>query len=339
MKIVRFFGVRFLQLLAQLLGVSIIIFLLVQLIPGDPAIQILGPAASQQAVVALHHQLGLDQSIPAQYAIWLGNLLHGDLGTSWTTGRPVSVELTQRLPATLELIFISVSLAFVIMVPLGVFAARQSESPMVRVVRIVIRIYGLLAGALPDFWLALLLIFAFYYILQIAPVPIGQLDQSLEVRRVTGFVLVDALLARDGSVFLSALAHLVLPVATLVFVYGGPLLRMTHATMTRMLSSPFCVHARELGLPERTVLRYAFRNALPPITTVLAITWGYLLGGAVLVETVFSWGGIGQYAVRAIIQRDFAPIQGFVLVAAAFTVIVYLLLDIAYVLIDPRLEL
>jgi ABC-type dipeptide/oligopeptide/nickel transport system permease component len=338
-RFVRFITIRLVQLVGQLIGISLITFLLVQLIPGDPALQILGPSATKGAVVALHHQLGLDQPIWVQFQIWATNVLHGNLGRSWSTGDAVSADLAQRLPATLELIGTAIVFAFLIMVPLGVFAARQTASRPTRAARVVVRTYGLLAGAFPDFWLALLLIFVFYYVIQIAPIPIGQLDPSASVPRVTGFVILDALLAGDISDALSAVSHLVLPVFTLVFVYGGPILRMTHATMTRMLDSPFCAHARELGVPERTVMRYAFRNSLPPITTVLAITWGYLLGGAVLVETVFSWGGVGQYAVQAIIDRDFAPIQGFVLVAAAFTVVVYLLLDIAYALIDPRLAI
>ncbi len=199
--------------------------------------------------------------------------------------------------------------------------------------------YGMLAGSIPDFWLGLILIFVFFSKLGLVPGPIGQLDPIVSTPPpVTGMLVVDALIAGDGEALRSALWHLVLPVATLTLVYMTLIIKNTRSAVEEMMASDFVEHARALGLPRRMLLRYALRNAMPPVITVVGIVFWFLLGGAVLVETVFAWGGLGQYAVEAVVNSDYAPLQAFVLLAAVFTLIVFLLVDLAYFLIDPRIR-
>jgi peptide/nickel transport system permease protein len=197
----------------------------------------------------------------------------------------------------------------------------------------------MLAGALPDFWLALMLVYALFFRLRLLPAPLGRLDLTVTPPPVrTGMLLVDSMLDGNLAALQSAAAHLVLPCFVLAFVYMGAIAKMLRSTMSELVEGDFARYARACGLPERTVIRYALRNALPPVVTVIGITYGYLLGGAVLVETIFSWNGLGQYAVQSILVLDFAAIQGFVLVAALFSVLVYLGVDVLYFAIDPRIR-
>jgi ABC-type dipeptide/oligopeptide/nickel transport system permease component len=199
--------------------------------------------------------------------------------------------------------------------------------------------YGMLAGSIPDFWLGLILIFVFFSKLGIVPGPIGQLDPIISTPPpVTGMIVIDALIAGEWEAFRSALWHLVLPVATLTLVYMTLIIKNTRSAVEEMMESDFVEHGRALGLSRRTLLGYALRNAMPPVITVIGIVFWFLLGGAVLVETVFAWGGLGQYAVEAVINSDYAPLQAFVLLAAVFTLVVFLLVDLAYFLIDPRIR-
>ena len=202
----------------------------------------------------------------------------------------------------------------------------------------VLFVYGMLSGSIPDFWLGLILIYVFFSLLGWLPGPIGRLDPIVEAPpTVTGLYTVDSLLAGQWATFVSAVQHLVLPVATLVLVYMSLIIKNVRTTVEEMMSSDFVEHARALGLSRRMQLRYALRNALPPIITVVGIVFWFLLGGAVLVETVFAWGGLGQYGVEAVIYADYAPLQAFVLIAAIFTMLIFLIVDLAYFLIDPRI--
>ena len=199
--------------------------------------------------------------------------------------------------------------------------------------------YGLFAGALPDFWLALVLILFFYTIFGFAPSPIGRLDLTvIAPAQVTGFLTVDCLIAGNWRAFRSAAAHLVLPVLTLALVNAGPILKMTLSSMDRMLSAHFSVYEELCGLPRLMIVRNAFRNALPSVITIVSVLYGYLLGGAVLVEIVFSWGGAGQYAVQGVLNSDFNPVLGFVLFSSVFSLFVYLAVDLIYLAIDPRIR-
>jgi ABC-type dipeptide/oligopeptide/nickel transport system permease component len=196
-----------------------------------------------------------------------------------------------------------------------------------------------LPGALPDFWFALIAIFLFFYKLGWLPGPIGRLDLMVaEPDDITGMYSVDALFTGNWGALRSVLAHLFLPVLTLVFIYMPLVLKNTRSAMEDMLGSEFVTYARAAGLSRLTQLQYAFRNAMPPIVTVTGILTWFLLGGAVLVETVFAWGGLGQYAVQSVVNSDYAPLQAIVLLSAVFTMVVFLLVDFAYFVIDPRIK-
>lgn len=332
-RLLAFVGRRLLFLLPQLVGVSLVTFFLVRLLPGNPAYAIAGQLATEQQIAAIERRLALDQPLPVQYVAYVSNVLRGDLGTSWRTSKPVAEDIKQRLPATIQLITIALVAVALLGVLFGVIVATNPGGIASRVMFF----YGLLAGALPDFWLGLLLIFFFYHQLDLAPPPVGQygLDVIPPPAR-TGMSLVDSALAGNWGALRSAASHLILPELTLILIYIGGVVRMTSTTMGDVLGSGFIHYARANGLPEATITRDALRNSLPPVVTVLGIIYGFLLGGAVLVETVFAWGGIGQYAVQSIVNSDYLAIQGFVLVAAVFTLFVYLVIDIVYFLLDPR---
>ena len=335
MRFLRYAGKRLLFLIPQLIAVSIIVFFLVRLLPGDPAFLMAGQFATKERIEEVRRELGLDRPLAEQYVIYVGNVLRGDFGKSWRTSQNVTADIRQRLPATLELVLCAGILSVLLGVPIGVYTAVKRRGIADRG----LFVYGMLAGSIPDFWLGLILIFIFFSKLGIVPGPIGQLDPILSAPpAVTGMIVVDALLAGQWETFRSALAHLVLPVMTLTLVYMTLVIKNTRSTVEDMMQSDFVEHGRALGLPQRTLLRYALRNAMPPIVTVIGIVFWFLLGGAVLVETVFAWGGLGQYAVEAVVNSDYAPLQAFVLLAAVFTLMVFLLVDLAYFVIDPRIK-
>jgi peptide/nickel transport system permease protein len=334
-RLIRYVLKRAAFLVPQLVGISIVTFLMVRLLPGNPANIIAGGFATPETIQQIERRLGLDQPVHIQYLVYLRNTLGGDLGTSWYTSNPVTVDLAQRLPSTVELITISLLVAIALAIPLGVFSAMRSGGVWDRLTAG----YGLLAGALPDFWLGLILIFVLYTSLSIAPAPLGQIDLTvIPPPRRSGMLLLDSALAGNWHALGSSAAHLVLPVITLAFVNMAPILKMTRSTMKECLAAEFVQYGRAVGLPDPVILRYALRNALPPIVTIIAVLYGYLLGGAVLVESVFGWGGVGQYAVQSVVNSDFAPLQAFVLIAAVFTLVLYLAVDLVYVLLDPRIK-
>lgn len=326
---------RCVLLVPQLIGISVVTFLFLHLLPGNPAYLIAGNLATPQEVRAIEHHLGLDKPLVVQYLIYVGHLLHGDLGTSWLSGNAVLTDLLQRVPATIELVSIALVLIAVLGILLGVVIAVNPRGLIARA----IFGYGLLAGALPDFWIGLILIFVLYYKLRLFPAPLGQLDLGVTAPRpITGMYLVDSVLTANWAAFGSSLRHLILPEMTLVFVYMGLVVRMTATSMQHTLHADYIRTARAAGLGPRRVVWQALRNALPPVLTVLGTSYAYLLGGAVLVETIFAWGGIGQYAVQAVTNSDYLAIEGFILTAAVFTMLVYLLVDIGHYLLDPRVS-
>ncbi|HZV48517.1 MAG TPA: ABC transporter permease [Candidatus Dormibacteraeota bacterium] len=330
---------RLLLLVPQLLLISIVTFILIRMLPGDPARLQLGPLAPKAGVEELRRQLKLDQPIPIQYIAYLERLIHGDFGHSWVNQSNVSSDLALRVPATLELIGYGLLVVLLVHIPLAIITAARGGGIVTRLLKRLTFGYGLLAGALPDFWLGLLLIFIFFVRLHWTPGPEGRLGVAVTPpTHITGFYTIDALLTGNFNAFRSAAAHLVLPVVTLSFVYGAPIYKMARSTMTAALRSDYTTYAEGLGLPRWRVLWYAWRNASPPVVVMFGVISGYLLGGAVLIETVFDLNGIGQYAVQAITTSDYAPIQAFVLVAAVFTVLVYLVVDLIHYGIDPRVR-
>ena len=335
MRFWRYAGRRLAFLPVQLLIVSVIVFFLVRLLPGDPSYLLAGPFATVERVDEVRRRLGLDQPLYVQYVRYLGSVMRGELGTSWITSQPVLQDIAQRLPATMELILAAMLVSVAVGIPLGVWTAVRKTGIAERAVFA----YGMLAGALPDFWFALIMIFVFFFQLGWAPGPIGQLDLTVSIPpRITGMYAVDALLAGDWPTFRSALAHLVLPVTTLTAIYMPLVMKNTRSTMEEMLNSEFVAYARAAGLSRAVQLRYALRNSMPSVVTITGILFWFLLGGAVLVETVFAWGGLGQYAVQSVVSSDYAPLQAFVLVTAVFTSVVFLLVDLGYFLLDPRIK-
>ena len=335
MRFLRYAARRLLFLVPQLFAVSVIVFFLVRLLPGDPAYLMAGQFATKERIEAVHSNMGLDRPLYEQYVIYVGNVLQGDFGMSWRTSQPIINDVKQRLPATLELILLAGFLSVLFGIPAGVYTAVKQKGIGDRI----LSMYGMLAGSIPDFWLGLILIFIFFSLTGLLPGPIGQLDPIIEAPpTITGMIAVDALLSGRWDAFKSALAHLVLPVATLTLVYMTLIIKNTRSAVEEMLKADFVEHARAMGLSPFMQLRYAFRNALPPVVTVIGIVFWFLLGGAVLVETVFAWGGLGQYAVEAVVNSDYAALQAFVLLAAVFTLFVFLLVDLAYFVIDPRIK-
>ncbi|MGE0715203.1 MAG: ABC transporter permease [Alphaproteobacteria bacterium] len=329
-------GRRLIAALPSIAGVVVVTFLLTRLLPGDPAAYFAGPAATPQAIEEIRAKLGLDRSIPEQFAGYLADLAQGDLGLSLTTGLPVVRELATRLPASAELTLAGLLFAVGIAVPLGILAAVRAGSWIDHATRVVAT-----AGvSLPTFFTGLLLVHVFYSLIPIAPAPMGRLDVfSSPPPHVTGFYLIDSLLTGDGETFRAAFAQLVLPALTLGIFALAPLARMTRAAMLAALGSDFVRAARASGLTSaRIVWVYAFRNAMLPVVTTLGMVFSFLLGANVLVEKVFSWPGIGSYAIEALIVSDYAPVQGFVLTMAFLYVLLNLAIDILYGVIDPRMK-
>ena len=328
---------RLLLVIPNLIGVVIITFLLTRALPGDPAAYFAGPAATKEAIQQVRVKLGLDKPLVAQFSGYVSDLAHGDLGNSLTTGQPVVTEIKNRLPASAELTLFGLILSIVIAVPLGILAAVKQGSWIDHTCRVVAT-----AGvSLPVFFTGLLLVYVFYFLLGWSPAPLGRLDVFFTPPpQITGFYLIDSLLARDFGVFRASLSQLLLPGFTLGIFSLAPIARMTRASMLAVMASDFVRTARASGLDNRTIIiTYAFRNAMLPVITTLGMVFSFLLGANVLVEKVFAWPGIGSYAVEALISSDFAPVQGFVLTMAILYVALNLLIDILYGIIDPRVRL
>lgn len=326
---------RLLTTIPALIGVIVVSFLLTRVLPGDTAAYFAGPAATPQAVEEVRKSLGLDRPLPEQFSRYVADLARGDLGNSLTTGQPVLQDLKSRLPASAELTLFGLVLSLLVAIPLGITAAVKQGSFIDHACRAVAT-----AGvSLPVFFTGLLLVYLFYFILQISPAPLGRLDVFASAPpTVTGFYLIDSLMARDMPTFKATLAQLLLPGVTLAIFSLAPIARITRASMLSVLSMDFIRTARASGLSKRTIIMtYAFRNAMLPVVTTLGMVFSFLLGANVLVEKVFAWPGVGSYAVEALIASDFAPVQGFVLAMAILYIVLNLVIDLSYRLIDPRM--
>ncbi len=331
---VRLIQTRLLSAVPSVIGVVIVTFLLTRALPGDPAVYFAGPAATPQAIAEVRHSLGLDRSLPEQFLVYIGDLGHGRLGNSLSTGQPVIQELLTRLPASIELTLLALALSVAVAVPLGITAARRPNSWIDHLCRLV----STAGVSLPTFFTGLLLVYVFYYLLGWAPAPLGRLDLMYSPPPTrTGLYIVDSLLAGDGMTGLAALRQIALPALTLAIFTLAPITRMTRAAMLSVLSADFIRAARANGLSQwRIVYVYAFRNAMLPVLTTLGMVFSFLLGANVLVEKVFAWPGIGSYAIEALIASDYAPVQGFVLATAIVYILLNLAIDILYGVIDPR---
>ena len=328
-------------LIPQLLVVSFLAFLLIKLLPGDPVLIILGPLRTQEGVIRETERLGLDKPFFVQYQKYLERTVQADFGNSILTKQPVIDELGNRVPATLWLITLGLVLCLVIGIGVGYLAALAPPTGRGSYINKAIIGYGFLAGALPDFWVGLILVFIFFSQLDLLPAPIGQLPgyaPSDLPNGPTNVDLLDALIAGNFGQAGTAFRASIMPVLTLTIVYAPVVLKITAVTTAEVFNSQYVIGARAVGVRQRTILRYIMRNALLPIVTTSGVLYAFLLGGAVLVETVFSWGGFGQYAVTAVNALDFNVIQGMMLVAAVFTILVYLLVDVIHYIVDPRIR-
>jgi peptide/nickel transport system permease protein len=328
---------RLMSVIPTLFGVTLISFFLTYMLPGNPAQVKAGPLATPEYLAEVERQMGLDQPMWVQYGRYVGGLFRGDLGESAATGRPVLQDFIQRLPATLELTLASLILAIVIGVPLGVLSAVHRDTAIDHVGRIV----GVAGVAMPTFWTGLLFIYVLFYLVGFAPAPLGRLASGrTPPTTITGLYVVDSLLTGNWRTLWSSLAQLALPAATLAFSVMAPLARMVRATMLEILQSDYITAAWAAGLPRRRVIYGdALRNALIPVVTTLGVVFGFLMAGNAVVETVFAWPGIGNYAVTALMTKDSGPIQSFVLFVAVMYVIVNLIVDLLYAVVDPRTRL
>lgn len=331
----RFLARRLLFSVFVLWGVTVITFFLARVAPGDPARLIAGPHANAAALANIRAVYGLDQPVVVQYIRYLGDLLHGDLGMSFLTRRPVTTDLATYLPATLELTGISLTVGAVVGIGLGVLAALRRGSVLDGLSRFV-AISGL---SVPAFWLAMFLQLVVYSRLQLLPFG-GRLDTGMAAPPFhTGLMTIDSLLAGQGSTFVAAVRHLVLPVFTLALAEIGLMARVVRTSMLETTGEDYVRTARAKGLRERrVVLRHTLRNALLPAVTVLGLEAALLAGGVFVVETVFAWPGIGRYAYDAIRATDYNAIMGVTVVIAIAYVAINLVVDVAYVALDPRIR-
>ncbi|WAT01791.1 ABC transporter permease [Rouxiella chamberiensis] len=315
-------------------GVCVITFVISHLIPGDPARLLAGDRASNEMVQNMRQQLGLDQPLYIQFYRYVVDLLHGDLGTSIRTGRPVLEDLRAFFPATLELAFSALFLAIILGVPLGVLSAVYRNKFPDHLVRMM----SVIGISTPAFWLGLGVIILFYGQLNLLPGG-GRLDDWLDPpTHITGFYVLDAVLTGNHEVLLNSLQHLLLPALTLAFVHMGIVARQIRSAMLEQLGEDYIRTAKANGLSHwRVILSHALPNALIPSITVLGLAMGDLLYGAVLTETVFAWPGMGAYVVSSIQALDFPAVMGFAVVVSFAYVLVNLLLDLLYVWIDPRI--
>lgn len=316
-------------------GVSLLTFFLAQLVPADPVAAALGSNARDAQIEAYRQQLGLDQPVVMQYAIYMGRLVQGDLGESIRTRRAVAADLRDYLPATIELTLAALFVTILVGIPLGILAALNRNTWIDGGARIL----ALVGGAMPIFYVGLVLLGVFYRQLQWLPGP-GRLDATIQPpMHITGLYTVDSLLTGNWPVFVNAVSHLILPAITLGLFSTAVLLRMTRSSTLEMLGQDYVRTAKAKGLSQQVVIgRHVFKNALPPILTIVGILFGSLLSGAVLTETIFNWPGIGRYATTSVTTLDYPAVMGVALVAAIIYPLVNTLVDIGYSAIDPRVR-
>ncbi|MEQ9623858.1 ABC transporter permease [Coleofasciculus chthonoplastes] len=327
---------RLLNLLPVLLGITLLVFLFLHLIPGDPATVMLGERATPEQVEALREQLGLNQPLPLQYLTFLNNLLHLDFGTSIISGIPIIDEIKTRFPATFELSLAAMIVAVILGIPAGVLAAVYKNRPADNLTMI----GSLLGVSMPVYWLGLLLIYLFAITLNWFP-PSGRIsiEAGLTFQPITGFYILDAILKLDINILQDVLSHLILPALTLGTIPLAILARITRSSLLEVLSQDYIRTARAKGIPEHwVILRHGLKNALLPVVTIIGLQFGTLLGGAILTETIFSWPGIGSWIYEGILARDYPVVQGGVVVVSIIFVLVNLIVDISYGLVDPRIK-
>ena len=325
---------RLLGAIPVLLGLSIVLFSFVHLLPGDPATAILGQHATAERIATMRRYLGLDDPLYIQYLGYLGNLLRGDFGASIINNQPVLKEFLVRFPATIELTIAAMIYAAGLGIPLGRFAARHAQGWSDGAVTVL----SLVGVSIPIFVLGLTLQYFLSVQLKVLP-PSGRIDPRLSFTATSNFLLIDTLLAGRFDAFVDVLRHLVLPAIALGSIPLAIITRITRASVIEVSNEDYVRTARAKGLRERRVdNRHIMRNAWLPVVTVLGLQVGGLLGGAVITETVFGWGGVGRYIVDAIENRDYLVIENTILIFALVFLVVNLIVDIGYAFLNPRIR-
>ena len=308
---------------------------MVRAIPGDPAQIMLGQTATKAQVAEVRNRLGLDEPLPVQYLVFLKDAVRGDLGDSIVTGRPVTAELLERLPATFELTAFAMLIAILVGVPVGVISAVRQYSLLDKIASVT----ALTGISMPIFWLAMILIVIFGVNLELLPFP-GRLGPTTTITSITGLVLVDSLLTLNFAGFWDGLLHLIMPAIALGTIPMAVIMRMTRSSMLEVMGEDYVRTARAKGVvPWRVVFKHSLRNAMLPTVTVIGLSAGLLMGGSIITETIFSWPGVGQIAYESVGRRDYAMIQGVVLYGAALFVFINLAVDVLYAVLDPRVRL
>lgn len=339
MRQVEFILRRVLTSLLVLLGVSVITFFIARVVPTDAAALYIGPKARAEDIERVRKQLGLDKPLPVQYAVYMGELLHGDLGNSISTKRPITQELTERLPATLELLFAGMFIAMLIGIPLGVFSARWQG----RLPDIIIRTVSIVGVSMPAFYLGLILQIVFFRNLNLLPLA-GRIDSDMRftspITELTHFLVLDSLLTGNWIALKDALLHLVLPGITLAAYPSGLIARMTRAAMLEVLEQDYIRTARAYGIKQHIIIYlYALKNAISPTLTVIGLTFAFALTGTFFVEIIFNWPGLGLFTVRSLLNLDYPAIMGMTLFGATGYVLINLIVDILQAWVDPRISL
>jgi peptide/nickel transport system permease protein len=329
----KYLAKRVLQLVFVLFGALVIAFVLMHVVPADPARAVAGMRATRAQVEAIAEKMGLNDPLYVQFGRYLSRLAKGDLGISPVTYRPVAQDLAMYLPATLELVLVASLIVLIGGVGLGVFAAVYSHR---KLLTLVVKTVGTVGMGVPVFWLGLVLQTIFYGKLALLPAT-GRIASGIALPAThTGLLLVDSLLAGNLAAFRSGLVHIVLPAVTLGFNRAGIVLRYVHAEMSETLAKDYVRTARAKGLPTRSVIWHALRNALVPVVTMFGLEFGWMLGGALLVEVVFAWPGLGRYAFESINAFDFSAVMAVVLLFTLIFGVINLLTDLLYGLLDPR---
>ncbi len=319
------------------IGVTMMAFVLTNVIPGNPAVANLGNQASAnpQAVRLYDERYGLDKPLPVQYLVYVTNLLHGNLGISEQSQRPVTADLAEYVPATAELAITAMVIALLVGVPLGILAALRHN----RLTDQVLRVVSLGGNSMPQFWLALVALYIFFYVLGWVPGS-GRLDATvMPPPHLTGLYTIDALAAGQFSVFANAVQHLILPACVLAVSIAGLFTRFTRSAVLEVIQNDYVRTARAKGLSERTVvLRHVLRAASPPILTVVGLAFANVMTGTVLIESIFSWQGIGQYSYQSATTLDLPAIVGVMLFVGIVFIVLNMVVDILYGVIDPRVR-